>query len=181
MSGRLIFIGLSFFISLSVVILVIYQFQQAKLYDNFATTEKLVDWVINGVRNKEKVKMRVPACLEPSMERSSNDVDSAFEMFWENVKTEDWNQINVKNMSKDDLQVNYTFAIKNIKNQKGEIGNRYFRVESRYRNRGFPILVQIFSQKYLCFQPNGFMNLEESSKFENPSPGVEKPLIKNYL
>ena len=183
MSGRLIFIGLSFFAFLSVVILVIYQFQQAKLYDNFATTEKLVDWVINGVRNKEKVKMRVPAYLEPSMERSSNDMDSAFEIFWENVKTEDWSQINVKNMSKDDLQTNYTFAIKNIKNQKGEVGNRYFAVESRYRNRFtyLHIISDVFTQKYTCFDPNGFMNLKESSKFENPSPGVEKPLIKNYI
>lgn len=86
MFGKNIFIGFIVVIILSVVILVIYQFQQAKLYDNFATTEKLVDWVISGVRNKEKVKIRVPACLEPSMERSSNDVDSAFEMFWENVK-----------------------------------------------------------------------------------------------
>ena len=71
------------------------------------------------------------------------------------------------------------WVIKNIKNQKGEIGNRYFGVQSRYRNKGFPILVQIFSQKYFCFDPNVFKNLEESYKFENPSPPVEKPLIKN--
>jgi hypothetical protein len=178
MSGRLIFIGLSFFAFLSVVILVIYQFHQAKMYDNFATTEKLVDWVVNSAKNKEKAKMRLPVCLEPSMEISVSDVDSAFEMFWENVKIEDWSQTSIKNMSINDLQKNYTFAIKNIKNQKGEIGNRYFTVESRYKNRGFPILVQIFSQKYLCFQPNSFMNLDESYKWENPNPGVEKPEIK---
>ncbi len=180
MHRRLIFIGLSFFAFLSVVILVIYQFQQVKIYDNFTTTQKLADWIISGIKNKDRAKVRVPMCLEPSMERSSQDVDSAFEVFWESVQTEDWSQINVKNVNKEGLQTNYTFAVKNIKNQKGEIGNRYFGMQPRYRNRFtyLPIISDVFTQQYSCFEPNSFMNLEESYKFENLNPSVEKPEIK---
>lgn len=176
MSGKNIFIGASIVIILLIISFFAFQIQQYNFYKQFATTNQLQDWIISGVKNKDRAKVRVPYCIEQKIGNST--LESSFERFWNDIITEDWSQVEIKSADKNASQKNYTFAVKNIKNQKGEIGNRYFGMQSRYKNRGFPILVQIFSQEYTCFDPNGFKNLEESYKFENPIPGVQKPEIK---
>ena len=179
MSGKNIFIGASIITILLIVSFFTLQIQQYNFYKQFATTKQVQDWVINKIKIKDKKSIYAVYCIDPmpNMDDYNKYLNSSFQVFWNDLMTEDWSQITIQNVNYNDLQINYTFAVKNIKNQKGEIGNRYFGMQPRYRNRftHLPIISDVFVQKYFCFASNRFQNPEESYKWENPSPGVQKP------
>lgn len=136
--------------------------------------------MIDSIKTKNKDKAYSIYCIDPvpNMNDYNKYLNSSFQLFWNDLMTEDWSQITIQNVNYNDLQTNYTFAIKNIKNQKGEIGSRYFGMQPRYRNRQIPLIAEYFSQEYKCFEPNSFINLAGSYKWENPSANIEKPEIK---
>ena len=180
MSGKNIFIGASIVIILLIISFFTLQIQQYNFYKQFATTKQVQDWVINKIKTKDKESVYAVYCVDPMdvdydiYEKSRRNL---FEIFWNDLTKEDWSQTTIQNVGNNDLQRNYTFAVKNIKNQKGEIGNRHFEYQNRYNNRFsyLPLISDVFVQEYFCFVSNRFQNLEESYKFENPSPGVQKP------
>ncbi len=88
MFGKNIFIGFIVVIILLIIILFTFQIQQYNFYKQFETTKQVQDWVIENIKNKDKSKLKLIYCIDPmpNLNDYNKYLDSAFEMFWENVK-----------------------------------------------------------------------------------------------
>jgi hypothetical protein len=146
-----------FLIIFSLINLFIYQIWKFSFYRQFSTEKKARNWVIDNIKLKNKNKLKSSYCIEQTMGNST--IDSSFEVFWGEINKENWDQININ----DSLEKsNYNFKIGNIKNEKGQNGNRFFVTQNRFINKD-----SFLQTEYFCFEPNEFVTSTDNLEFKN--------------